>query len=183
MEATATSPNFNKFSIPLKWGLIIGLVNIILFTVLNMFLMDATVVLYISWFLLFVLNIVLLGMCAKAQRTAMGGYITFGQAMFAIVIATLIMTAIITIYSNIYIRYIDPSFEERMKEQALNMTYKFGGNDEIADKTAENMDKEFAEGKTAFGQIKSYVKSVVFYCLVGMISAAIVKKKKPEHLA
>lgn len=176
--------DFNKFSIPLTWGIVTGIASILLFTVYSMFLMESMGFMGASVFgiLSFVVVMLILLLMATQQRKAMGGYITFKEAFQAIFIAILIVVAMSTIYSYIYTNWIDPEYFERTKEMSIRMAGSFGG-DEVAEKAAEQAEAQIDKQNSFSGRALGFAISVVLYSLFGFIIAAIVKRNKPEHLA
>jgi len=178
------STSFNKFAIPLRWGLIIGIVSILLFTVYSMFLMTSMGI----WGTMglgvfsFVIIMILLGVMAMQQRKGMGGFITFREAFSAVFISILVMVVLSQLYTYIYMNFIDPDYFERMREMSLDMAYTFGGTDEQADMAAEQVEKQIEKQKNISSIFMGMAGSVILYSLFGFIIAAVVKRNKPEHL-
>src|SRR5688500_6069530 len=101
--------DFNRFSIPVKWGLIIGILSCILATINFMFIINNYVAFLVFTFVMYVVTIILYGVTGVQQRKAMGGYITFKEAFQAIFLAILISTIITSVYGVIYTKFIDPT--------------------------------------------------------------------------
>ncbi len=179
MSDTTTVPA-NSTAIPIRWGIIIAAISIVLFTACNMFLLNNIVVYFICVILCGAVQVILMGVAGAQQRKAIGGFISFKDAFRAIFIATLIFVTINTIYSYIYMRFIDPDFSVRMKDATLRMVEKYGANQEAMDKASQKADENIEKGKH-FGSIAlSYFWTIVIYSIFGFICAAIVKKNKPE---
>lgn len=179
-----TGQQFNKFSIPLTWGVITGVVSILIFTIYSMFLMSSmgfmgtTVIGVLS----FIVVMVLLLVMSLQQRKAMGGFISFKEAFQGLFIAILIVVAISNIYTVIYTNWIDPQYFDKVKEMSVSMVSGLG-DEEAADAVAEKMDEEFEKQKSFSRQMLGFAGSVILYSLFGFIIAAVVKRNKPEHLA
>src|SRR5690606_7516013 len=111
MESADGQP-YNRFELPVKWGLIIGIISILLFTIYAMFLLElmgitGSIVLGIVTFLIMM---VMLGVMATQRRKDLGGYITLREAFQPIFIAILIIVVLSSIYNVLYTSVIDPEF-------------------------------------------------------------------------
>lgn len=177
--------NFNKNAIPVRWGIIISIVSILIFTIVSMFLMESLGVMAstITGIVSFIIVMVMLGMMATQQKKAMGGYITFRQAFQAIFLSILIIVVISQVYTFIYLKWIDPTYTERMMEMAANMTSNLTGSEEAADQVRAQTEAEAAKQFTFSRQAMGFAMSLIVYSLFGFVVAAIVKRNKPEHLA
>lgn len=177
--------NKNQSNVPIslsiKWGIIIAIINILLYTTLNKFLMNSEnmTLYYVAIGSTFVLTIVLLSFLARQQRSALGGFISFKQCFRTLFIAILIICVTSFLYQQIYLKFIDPSFLDRMKEATLAFTEKMGAGQEQLDDVAEKMDKQIAESNSVSRQLLSVVWAVVFYSIIGFVISAIVRKNKP----
>lgn len=177
-----TNEKFNSRAIPLRWGLIIGIISVFTFTIYSMFLMQNMGMMGGTIFgvFSFLLMMILLGVMGTQQRKAMGGYITLREAFSAIFLSILIVVLISQAYSFIYTNWIDPEYYEKMKEMSMQFTYKLGGEEAVEKAEESYMQQNPRSFKTIFMGIAG---SLVMYSLFGFIVAAIVKRKKPEHLA
>lgn len=183
MENQSAMP-FNKFAIPLKWAVIISIVSIFITTIYGMFLMQSMGVMGMGIFgvLTFIIMMLLVTAMAFQQRKAMGGFITFKEAFQAIFVTILIITAVSTVYTFIYTNYIDTEYFDKTREMSLKMATAFGG-DEAREMAEAEVDKQIEKQKGISGVFMGMLTSIILYSLFGFIIAAIVKRKKPEHLA
>jgi hypothetical protein len=180
MEQT-TQANFNKFAIPMRMGFMIALFKVILSTIGYKFFTGQWGMSTGLWFVGFVITIILFAQTGKMQRKEMGGYIDIKQAFQAIFVAALIVCIISSIYDFIYIKYIDPNMMDKIKESSIAMAEKWGAPQE----TLDNMEKQFDDENTLklSKQLQGLLTSIIFYGILSLICAAIVKKNKPEHIA
>lgn len=174
---------FNKFTIPVTWGVVTGIISILLFTVYSMFLMESlgfwgSTIIGIASFVVVMLLLTYMGF---QQRKAMGGYITFKEAFQAVFIGILIMTIMSQLYSIIYTNLIDPEYYDRVREMSTNFAITLGG-DEAGDLAAEQADKQLEQQKSISGQFLSLAGTIILYSLFGFIIAAVVKRKKPDYI-
>lgn len=183
MNDTANT-NFNKFAIPLRWGIVAGIASILMFTVYSMFLMGSmgfmgsTIFAFVS----FAVCLLLVGLMAAQQRKAMGGYITFKEAFQGIFVTILIMIIISQVYSIIYTNFIDPAYFEKVKVMSTKLATQIGG-EEAADIAAERAEQQIEGQRSIAGIFLQLAGSIILYSIFGFIIAAIVKKEKPAHLA
>lgn len=179
MDTVNTS--FNKNEIPVKWGIIISILNVIFFTILNKFVLSSEKMTsyYAGLALTFIVTIILLSLSATRQRKAMGGYITFKECFRGLFISILIICVVAGLYQLIYLKFIDPSFPERMKEASIAMAERMGAPQEKLDEVAAKMDEQVADRNNVGKQLLSILWAVVFYSIIGFIISAVVKRNKP----
>ena len=171
--------DFNRFSIPVKWGLIIGIMACILVTINFMFIISNYIAFLVFTFVMYVVTIVLYGVTGVQQRKAMGGYITFKEAFQAIFLAILISSIISSVYGVIYTKFIDPDVVDRIKEGTLSFMERMNVPEERLDQTAADMDKQFEDSTKPGRFIYAFAKSLIISSIFGFICALIVKKQKP----
>lgn len=167
--------------IPLKWGLIIGIVGCIL-TTLNFTVIIKNYTLFLVFsFITFVVNLVLLYITGLQQRKAMGGFINVKQAFRAIFFAILISTLITTIYGVVYTKVIDPDVFTKVKEGTLAFMERMKVPQEKIDEQMAKFDEQQKDSMKPGKLLFSYATSLVLYSIFGFICALIVKRKKPAH--
>jgi hypothetical protein len=182
MENTATTINepFNRFSIPIKWGVIWGILSCVLMTVEFMFFSDSYIVLTAGWLMTFLLGVVFYLITGFQQRKAMGGYITLKDAFQPIFIVILISSALSSIYGFFYFKYIDPDAMERMGATVISFMEKVDAPQESIDSAVEGFEKGAEDAKSVGAMALNFLKGIIISSIIGFICAAIVKKKKPE---
>ncbi len=169
---------FNRFAIPVKWGIIWGVLSCIITTVQHMFLLEPYAFYLAIFFIQFVLGLVFYCVAGIQQRKAMGGYITFKDAFQAIFVVIVISSIITAIYSFVYFKWIDPGVMDQLKEQTLSSMEKWGAPTDSIDEAAENFDK--GKDGSVGTMLLNLCKGLIISSIFGFICAAIVKKKKPE---
>lgn len=183
MPSGMPSENFNKWAIPVRMGLLIAVIKVVLSTISFQFFLGSWGMTMLFTVLSFAVGVVLLCVCGTQQRKALGGYMDIKQAFQAIFVAAVIMVAINFVYDIIYMQFIDPGMIDKIRESSLAAAEQWGAPQEKLDEIAEQFDKQNAE-KMSFGkQLLSLATSIVWYGIVSFICAAIVKKNKPAYMA
>lgn len=184
IEMNLPEAEFKRWDIPLKMGLIIGLVSVILSVVNYMFALPKS---YIAFMVLggvtFVALLVLYGITGARQRKAMGGYITIKDAFAAIFVAILVSSLISTIWGIVYAKLIDPSVAEKVKAGTLEFMQRMHAPQEKLDETAAEMDKQLTNSLSPGVLLYSYAKSLITLSFFGFIAAFIVRRKPKQDLA
>lgn len=176
--------DFNRFALPVRWGIISGIAAILIFTLFSMLVISSSPIfgLFGMLFVTFVVMVVILILLGLQQRKAMGGYISIRDAFQAMFVAILIQLAISQIYSVIYYNFIDPDFFTRMGDAVYDMTIKLGGDETKAAEAVAEVEQQAADKNNFSKLILGFAKTIVFNSIIGLIIAAIIKRNKPEHL-
>jgi hypothetical protein len=169
-----------KQSNPLvQYGLMSAVVGILFFIILYLggVKLFMSPVAYIAYILPIVFAVLA---CSKAKKNN-GGFLEFSQALkisFAVLVITSLATSIV---SYILMNFIDTEFAQAMQQATMEMTEKmmkrFGAPQDTIDKAlADAANKNpFTLGKMALG----FAFYCIFWFLISLIVAAIVKKKNP----
>ncbi|WP_299556194.1 DUF4199 domain-containing protein [Seonamhaeicola sp.] len=127
--------------------------------------------------------IVIFGVVSTAKsKGILGGYMTFKQAFTSYFITVALGIVISSVVSIILFNVIDPEAANTLKEIATEKTIlmmeRFGAPPE---KIAEQV--EAMENQNIFSlktQLLQIAQSLVFFTIIGLIVALIMKKSKPE---
>jgi hypothetical protein len=165
----------------LKNGLIWGAVNVVIFLV-TWYIMPSLMSSYVYSFLTFGIGIGLAVFFCIDMRKKVGGYWTFGEALWPIFVTFLLGMAVVYVFNILFGKFIDTSYPEYMKELVLTKsedTIKaFGLSDEEATKALEStrvsLDKQFSP---TFSQaIVGFGISAIMYFIGAVIFALIFKR-------
>jgi hypothetical protein len=179
METTAKP--FNRFDIPVKFGVIIGLVMAVMATLNYQFFTETYGLMMGFTVASFIIGMVLFFITGVQQRKAMGGFIDIKQAFSAIFVAILISLTISFIYNFIYVKFIDPDVIDRISSTSVEFAEKMGAPQEKLDQIADQIEEQKADGQGIGKQLLGFLSQVVIYSIFGFIIAAIVRRKRPEH--
>ena len=169
------------FQAAVKPGLTIGLVSLAV-TYLAYFI-DSSL-LGSAWFgmIALVIFFVLIVYFGRQYRTEIGGFMTFGTA-FNFSFITMLISGIVTLIGQILLfQVIDPSLPQVLSDLAFENTMKmmasFGQNpDALPPATLEEMRTSTAASFTLGGQLKNFGFGLIFYAIIALILAAILKKR------
>ena len=142
--------------------------------------------LFVKWWFgigLFILIVIVGILSANKSKGILGGFISFKEAFGSYFLTILVGTLISTIVSYIIFAVVDPDAAKELQEQVLIATKqsmeRFGAPQEtINEQLAKARDTDSFPIGT---QIKNYAIGLVVYSVVGLIAAAIIKKKNPDQ--
>ncbi|WP_040253493.1 DUF4199 domain-containing protein [Psychroserpens mesophilus] len=176
MEKTLKSSSVN-------YGLYLAL-GLVLYTVI--FYAFNIELLVNFWVNLLIMPIVIIafGVISSAKaKSLLGGFMSFKQAFTAYFIPIAIGVTISTAVTVILFNFIDPDSAEYLKEQVITKTQalmeRMGAPSEQVNLTLAEMEKQ---DTFAFGtQLRSLAQSLIFFTVIGLLVALIMKKKDPNE--
>lgn len=164
-----------------KWGLIQGLVGVVLsliFFMTGMMDMSGTKSNMIPNILSYAAMITTLYLGIKAHKEEdLGGYLSLGRAVKMGAYMGLIAGVLSAIFLFIYFKFIQPDFLNTITETAISKAEEKGQDPEQVRKGMEMMGWMFNPGTFAlFGLLGSVLMSVIFSLIIGLI----IKKDPPR---
>lgn len=172
METQTTS--VSTTSVGLRYGLLVGLVSVIITFGLNVTQMETSPLKYLTS-LVMIAGIILAQRDFK-QRNA--GFMEYGQGVGIGVIASAVIGVISAIFTYIYTAFIDPAIMTRAMEKArADMEAKGNLSDAQIDQ-AMAMSAKFTSGPILLVFI--IVGSIIIGLIISLITSAIIKNTKPE---
>ncbi len=169
----------SKYSIPLRFGLITGLVYLILLFFRYKYFASDPVQFGLSALVTYIVILMLYLFTGIARRKELGGYGESREIFQSIFIVILITELVFILFNLIYLKYVDPAFWENLKTTSLAY-YKGlkldGGQMEQRMRSFKDVDQQ----TKPMGLLKGYGFSVIIDSLFGLIFAAILRKKKPN---
>ncbi len=164
----------------LKWGLIYGMVNILIY--LLAYLINKPMM--VEWWfglLSLALNITILSFALIGRRKELGGLISFGDAFLVCFVVIIGGGLLQSVFNYVLYNIIDPSLAEYIKTKAIEsataMMEKFGTPQESIEKAIGDIDKkDFSQTPARIGE--QYFFTIIFGGVIALIMAAIFKKNK-----
>jgi hypothetical protein len=169
----------SKYSIPLRFGLITGLVYMVLLFFRYKYFASNPVQFGLSALVTYIVILMLYLFTGIARRKELGGYGESREIFQSIFIVILITELFYILFNLIYLKYVDPAFWENLKTTTLSYYkgLKLGGEQmEQRMKSFKDVDQQ----TKPMGLLKGYGFSVIIDSLFGLIFAAILRKKKPN---
>ena len=166
----------------INYGLYLG-AALSLFTVIGYAVNLALLVNFWLTMLLLPLIIIAFGVVSTAKsKSILGGFLSFKQAFSSYFITVAIGILISTTITIIIFNFIDPNAAIEVKrilvENITNMMEGFGAP---AEAVAQSIEQN--ENQDTFGlgtQLKSLAQSLIFFAVIGLIVALIMKKSNPD---
>ena len=159
--------------IALKWGLIGGLASIIIST--GMYMTELWKSPLASIIPVGVL-ILFLFLAIKEYKGENHGFLTIGEGIGVGTLAAAIQGIISALYSQVYMKFIDANFMEKMKEFQYDKMEEQGLPEEQIEMAIKISDKFMSPGV-------QFATAVIFSVLIGLvislIISAVLKKNKP----
>jgi Protein of unknown function (DUF4199) len=169
----------------IKYGVILGGISIIL-----------TIILYVVDFSLMagfkflgLMIVVGLGMVIYAginYRNEIGGFMPYGKAFMHGFVMLAISGLISTIFNITLYTVVDPELSQKMTDVIIQNTEEmmagFGAPQSTIDQTTEGMRIEMPEQFTVGGFMIQYLKALIFYCIIAVITSLFVRKNVPVEM-
>src|SRR5690606_17033925 len=184
MEENAT-PTPSLMNHALKWGGIFAGISIVV--VMLIYAIDYTLMAGFTFIL--IMLAVGLGFVIYAginYRNEIGGYIPFGKAFLHGFAVFAIGGVISSIFTILLYTVIDPDLPVNLTEAVISntesMMQRFGAPQESIDEAVDKMREDMPNNFSAFGLIKGYFTSLIWYAILSLITGLIVKKNQPEMM-
>ncbi|KQC02217.1 DUF4199 domain-containing protein [Pedobacter sp. Hv1] len=183
METTTTKVNLKTEA--LKNGAIWGVINLVIFLV-TWYLMPSLMSSYVYVAITAIIGIALAVFFCIDLRKKAGGYWSFGEALWPIFAMFLTAMAIVYICTNLFGKFVDPTYPVKMKElsmEKMESMYKSMGMAEAdmakaLESATESLDKQFTP---TFSQaVVGFGIAAIFYFIGALIFALIFKKSNPN---
>ena len=177
----------NNIKDGLKWGIILGLINILLGVIIYVlgadWLMSNMFRPLIVLALLFITNVVILVISGISFRKSVGGFVEFKKVFLTLFVTSVIGLFIAFIFNQALYNWIDPDYVISYKQLSIEKIYEY--EDTIVqsqgqvefDKMIDKMENEDSFG--FISQLRSTSISIIVYVIISLIIAASIKKEEP----
>ncbi len=174
MEESA-APSVTTRSAGTRYGVIMAVISIVMFVGMSVANMDMTS--GIGRWLGIPIFLVVLYLAQKYFLDNGDGFMSFGQGMGVTFWLSLISLGIYIVFFYVYIKFIDSSFVETIKQQQMDQMAQNGMSDEQIDQ-AMSISSAFMtpEMMAVFG----FLGGLFFNMLCGVILTIFTQKKNPE---
>ena len=162
-------------SVSMKWGLYLGLAYIIWTLIMYMTEMDTNTTLQWLSGILFIVGAVV---AHKEFKRDGDGYMSYGQGLGIGTLVALISGVISSVFSYVYMKFIDPSVITRMMDASREQMEARGGLSDAQIEQALEISSGFMTPEVLFGL--GIVIAVFFGFILSLIISAITKNTNPE---
>ena len=167
----------------MNFGVILGVILVLMITL--MYAIDIS--LFTKWWV-GIFNVVIITsfgvIAATKYKKSIGSFITFKEAFTSFFITVVIGFFISTLFTILLFNYIDVEakrvISENIIKYTVEMMQKFGTKAADINKMVAEMEKSDSFG--TFSQLKGFAFNVIVYCIIGLISALIIKRERPQSL-
>lgn len=158
----------------MKWGVILALISFAYFMILNMAgLAGEQSYGYIG----FIFTIVIFVLAHKAYKEEGDGFMSFGEGFKIGALVSVISSIISNILTYIYIKFVDGSMIELIKDKAISDMEEKGMSEDEID-TAMGFTEMFIS--TEFILIMGLIFNVILGCIIALVVTAFTKNTDPS---
>ena len=164
----------------LNAGLILGIVSVVL-TFLIYFISPESLASFSTGMVILAIFLGALIFLGIQYRKSIGGFMDFGTG-FKFAFIALIVAGLIGLVGNFLLyNVVDPELPgvlvEAQLETTMAMMERFGAADAMTSEQMDEIRKSAASNFTLLGQLKGFGFALIFYGIVALIVAAIIKKR------
>ena len=156
-----------------KYGLIYGLLAVLLAVVPMVLELQAPFLAFVPPIIAAVVYVI----ADKEFRTANGGFMTFGEGFKINIIAAAIAGTMRSVVTYVYVKFVDPTYNERMQEIALNSMRERGMSEEQIE---QGMRFSGGMSNPELGILFGIIWALLGALIVGSIVSAIIKNENEE---
>ena len=167
----------SKYRTGIRYGIIIGVIYAILLFLRYKFFSTTPLSFGIFMFASYLTVLILYLFAGIARKKELVGYADFKDIFRTIFIAILITEAVYIIFNSIYLKYVDPSFFDNFKLVTRDYLEKHGATQNQVDQQMKNFDEAHKQ-MSPLELMKGFASWIVIDSIIGMIYAAILRKKK-----
>lgn len=171
---TSAAPSLTTRSAGIRYGVIGGLISIVFFLFLSLAGLVGTG--YWNW-IGYLITAAIIFMAHKYYKENGDGYMSYGQGIGISVWIGLISAVISSIFTYIYVKFIDSSFVEMLKQKQIEGMQEKGMSDEQIDQAMQYASMFMTpEAMFLFGLFFGVLGTVI----IGLIVTIFTQKKAPE---
>jgi Protein of unknown function (DUF4199) len=167
----------------INYGMFLGLFLIVIYTIV--YAVDISLFTN-SW--VGIINMMVItgfGIYATTKfKKGNANFISFKEAFSSFIITVIIGSLIYTLFFIVLLNFIDTEAKtiitDNVIKYTVDMMQKFGGKAADINKIIKDMKDSDSFG--IIGQLKGFAYSIVLYSIIGLITALIIKKEKPQSI-
>lgn len=173
-EGRTIPPDLSTRSVGIRYGLIMGVISILLFVLFNVAGLDMNSKL--RW-ISFPVYVVIMVLAHKYYKDQGDGFMSYGQGMGIILWMGIISSLIGSVFTWLYVKFIDTTMIETMLQQQLEEFERQGmSDDQIANAMKFTEMFMTPEAMLLMGIIGGIISSLI----IGLIVTIFTQKKNPQ---
>ncbi|AEV31867.1 hypothetical protein Oweho_0855 [Owenweeksia hongkongensis DSM 17368] len=131
---------------------------------------------------LWVINFVLLIIAVRTAKVAMGGFISFKNAFSTFLLTFVLSSLLSTVFAILLFGVVDTEAADQLQELTIETSVSFMEKLGTPESEIEKQVSAMEENNqfSALNQVKGFFMGIVFYAILGLIVAAVMKKDKPN---
>jgi len=173
-QEPATYDNVTTRSTGIRYGLIGAVVSVVFFLVVSMADVNPQGgVKYVNW----IITVALLLLAHKYYKDSRDGFMSYGEGIAISFWMGLVTGVIYSIFTYIYIKFVDQGFIESLKEMQADAYAESGMSEEQIDKAMSISDKLFTP-EWLF--LMSLIGTILTNVIIALIVTIFTKKTNPE---
>lgn len=169
-----TTPTVTTRSTGIRYGLILGVISILFFAIMIVASMDMNGP---ARWLGIPIDIVLIFLAHKYFKENGDGFMSFGQGFGISVWIGIIASAISSVSTYVYAKFIDSSFIQQMKDQQIEQMQERGMSDQEIDQ-AMSIAGAFMSAEAIL--IMGLIMGVIIMCVLGLLVTIFTQKRNPD---
>jgi Protein of unknown function (DUF4199) len=168
----------SKYRIGIRFGLITGLLYMVLLFIRNRFFAQNPDHYVYATFVIYFLVLVCLLFAGISRKAELNGYATMQEIFQSIFITILITELCYVLFNLVYLKFVNPGFPDTFKNDALIYFQSQHRSQQEINAGMESV-QALMENVKPGGLLKGFGTSVVIDSIFGFIFAAIFRRKKP----
>jgi len=173
---TRTMLSDSKYKVGIQYGIITGIVYIVLLFIRYRFTDLNTNYIGILAIISYLVILVMFLVTGIMRRKQLGGFAEMKVIFQSIFIAILITELCYVVFNWIYLKYVDPGFWEKLRTASLELLKKANIPQDQIDEQMKGF-KDADQLTKPMGLIKGYGSSVVIDSIFGLLFASLLRKK------
>ena len=121
---------------------------------------------------------------ALQSKKALGGFISFKDTFTSFFITVVLGFFFATLFSILLFNFIDPDAKRIITEDVIKLTVgmmqKFGARPSDINEMIKQMEETDSFG--VVGQFKGFAFNLVIYSIIGLITALIIRRERPQSI-
>jgi hypothetical protein len=163
----------------IKFGILFGIISIVwqglMYYLINISIFSFTISFYILIFLIMIFS-------GLSHRSGNGNILSFGEAFRTTFFTGVFGTFISTVFTIVWVKYIDPDLVEVIVEKAVvsiqEMVNSLGTSDDNLTEAIEKIEQEMPKQFTFAGQVKAYLSGLIFIVVLASIASVFIRKEE-----